>query len=389
MVRHKALRLLGVYVAVAASVVRAAVDPQDLRTTLGLNLPYPVFQVPVRTEDSEKIFEGADTEAFFAQRPWARSKVDPFYYEADIRAAEHPDAQHIFLVGGLNCTSTILNSKTLTGIPWSLLQLRAAYGACDDPKMRGVSGSNPYMFTPRDKLPPEWKSINNLSMRILSEGYLAEKETLRQRLVEDNDYVLSKGLTHQELAEPLLLAVQAVTNAHFAGKAMWKERFVFNGRNYTVSRLPMGRTVGDEAVHPKLAMAMDKNLSLALATRQYEDAIRLSPKNRSGWIGAGIRGSFFQDELFASWLARIEDGMGGALLLDALTPHFIHRYGFYQGGPYRVTPQSIISLFSLKGASPSPVSKCGQLDAKRLERERSTANDAPFVQNLFGRNKSM
>jgi len=34
--------------------------------------------------------------------------------------------------------------------------------------------------------------------------------------------------------------------------------------------------------------------------------------------------------------------------MDALTPHMVYRYGFYQGGKYRTDPKRIIEFFGIR-----------------------------------------
>jgi len=82
----------------------------------------------------------------------------------------------------------------------------------------------------------------------------------------------------------------------------------------------------------------------------------------SGWTGRGVQGSFFNDELFSNNVYVIEKvapapGEQKSFAIDGLTPHLIHRYGFYQGGEYRQGPDAIAKFFGIK-ENGSPWGKC-------------------------------
>ena len=79
----------------------------------------------------------------------------------------------------------------------------------------------------------------------------------------------------------------------------------------------------------------------------------IKPKKRSGWGIMATQGSPFHDDIQANWIVTIRHATSKTkvLTIDALTPHLMYRYGFYQGGFYRKSgPQDIAKFFGLNGS---------------------------------------
>lgn len=221
-----------------------------------------------------------------------------------------------FVIGGSNSTETIQNMRTITGARLEDLDRRA----------RGQSGS----FS-RDTAGFQSPFDNGVEFRRSMEGWLAPGETMRSRLVADNDIVLSQGLTHQAVARPLLQMEEAVERA-LAGRIgspggdINNTSFEHNGRRYEVEvrTMPGGGDV-------------------------FSSSTPSAGWRRTGGQVGTTQGSIFNDHLFSNWAFKIRDVRTGEVLRgDALTPQLIHRYGFYQGGPYRMPPESIIRFFNLR-----------------------------------------
>ncbi len=147
-------------------------------------------------------------------------------------------------------------------------------------------------------------------------GFLGRNESLLSVLAADNDFVLGKGLTHQQLAEPLQFAL-ACPDSHFT----WRGT-------------------------PMVAY--------------FEE-----------WRGS--QSSPFNDGTQSNRDVVITNlDTGHSLSCACLLPDMIERYGFYEGRgtPYRLEPQDVISTFELDSESrrakeQDPVAK--------LSRERESA----------------
>jgi hypothetical protein len=148
------------------------------------------------------------------------------------------------------------------------------------------------------------------------EYFLGKNESLIETLVADNDYVLSKNLTHQQLANPLINAYNAASK-----KIRTLTKFSFNGEDYIVQ-------------------------SNNNATPIEPFSGRLVKEHQGGKLGGNFR------------ITRASDG--AELCFSALHPHQINKYGFYQGklggefdlpNRYRLAPADIIEFFNLAGKS--------------------------------------
>jgi hypothetical protein len=151
--------------------------------------------------------------------------------------------------------------------------------------------------------------------RISQEGFLGENEKLLDIMADDNSFVVDeKGLSHQQIALPLLEARRAVENYRsLTRKIPWpkkRENFVvqfkYNGSNYII--------------------------------QEY------------GWLGYQ-QSPFGNDGLMGSidfTITNVETGE--KLVFSELAIDLIYHYGFYEGKqtPYRVEPARLIHFFNIK-----------------------------------------
>lgn len=324
-----------------ARCVRFFADPANIDqfTQLRRLSPQAVFLI-----DSKTALKEGPVPLRFKKRPLDLSETlcnvyrlrpRPYQYLEDIEAAG--SGESAFVVAGVNSNELLAKMPTLTAVAMKDLTLRARPSETPD------SSFSPFQTDPLD--------LNlfagleaQIWLRRSSEGWLAESETLRERLIKDNTFVLSQHLTHQMVAHPLLKIVEQA-ESQTAGPL-----FIYiNQRPYRVDTtyMPGG---GSVKVH------------------------YLSPLRRrsSGWRSTAIdtaSGSFFNDQLFYNWSFEITDlETQERLSGDALTPHLIYRYGFYQGGPYRIAPREIIRFFRIQPESDTAKRNESDENAPRPER---------------------
>lgn len=340
-----------------------------------------IYDIPIRTSVKIKKYlshldasDESEYNRFIEKNPYADFKPNPFYYKADLNISES-DTSKTFVISGVNCDETIRESRSLTGVSWETLFLRAR-GREDRGQFPWISATSP------EHLPPEWHNISNVSFRASGDGFLERKPelliprarfednspkfsfvssneqmpsntssmakiALQDLLIRDNKLVRETGNTHQELASPLLDGIKHYTH-HL------KTEFEHQGQKYKITSQMMGGAVEQ---HFPASLSQPK-----------ENEIRRDSRKESGWTGFGVQGSPFNDELFSNRVytfTKINSSgqLGDSFTIDGLTPHMIHRYGFYQGGDYRTDPKKIIDFFGVKPNSklgPSPWDKCAQ-----------------------------
>ena len=213
-----------------------------------------------------------------------------------------------------------------------------------DPADHAVDGANAFVNSGINltKTLSEISTINGVAIARLNElakgthhttgnphnseaGFIHSNQDLRNILITDNVVVTEQHqLTHQVVASPLLHAMKALEVHGIAMSfRMAPEKiaasFLFQGSEYFIELVAMGGSNGST-----------------------------SNQVRSGWVPQDTQGSFFNDSIYANYEFVITRGSDGKRLTgDALTPHLIYRYGFYQGGGYRLPPNKIIEFFSL------------------------------------------
>lgn len=154
--------------------------------------------------------------------------------------------------------------------------------------------------------------INGVSIRDLEEmmssdrfsvsGFLGKRESLLAVLAEDNDFVRSRGLTHQEIALHLKYLVALFQHIIPNSSEENHFTFVYHGREY-----------------------------------------------RLGWeFFMGDQGSPFNDGTKASGDMHVTNLKNGKrIFFSLLLPEMIERYGFYEGRGtrYRLDPSQILEVF--------------------------------------------
>lgn len=241
----------------------------------------------------------------------------PYVYQTDVLIAG--GNRPVFVIAGVNSNEAIANIGSLTGVTLEVLTDRALPNAEEYAGEWGRSDNDTELF----------QGLDLVFHRRSGVGQIGRNETMREVLMRDNALVLGQNLTHQRVAEPLLSMItdfeselQKATSTRIKPNSDLGVDMSFNlkGREYKVSSNSMGRF---------------------FFLQQGNDV-------HSGWIGSAVQGSIFNDLIFADWYFTITDvSTGKTLKGDALTPHLIYRYGFYQSGPYRMDPQAIIDFFDL------------------------------------------
>ena len=188
------------------------------------------------------------------------------------------DAKTGFIIGGMNATDLIRKLTQINGR--SIADL--------EKDMRpGARGENPM-----------GKGIERFEGS--TKGFLGKDEKLLDVLVMDNAFVVDRlGLTHQDIARPLLIAAALGERERSNDK---ETLFRYQGQDY---RLKMIRWKGSQ----------------------------FSP---------------FYDRTHASCDAELENlTVKKKLKYSLLVPQMIERYGFYEGKgtPYRVEPVEVLEVF--------------------------------------------
>ncbi len=303
-----------------------------------------VYQIVSRGEnDQNSYILGTNTSEFLTQHPYSQFMPESFFYQQDVLSAKRTGKKP-FLIAGINCDETIKNMATLTGVTMETLSLRA----------RGSEKYGSYVDVAKNPERPEWAGVGQSHLRVSSEGFISREftyqpgketsekrlkaaEAFRTRLLLDNAEVRKRGITHQQIAEPILTGIRA----HILHN---RSIFEYKGDKYEI-------TVGDMGG------------SVDLYSKSFsEDEIR---KRQSGWTGRGVQGTFLNDELFSNNVytfkkLNAKPGEKSEFTIDGLTPQMIFRYGFYQGGPYRTEPSAIAEFFGVARdpLSPNPWKNC-------------------------------
>ena len=117
-----------------------------------------------------------------------------------------------FLIAGLNSNETIAKIQSLTGIGMNTLTLRC----------------RPYSEN-KQKRVEAWKNAKDSSRRVSGGvGFIKDSDILRDVLIADNTLVLARGLSHQKVAEPLLIAMRNYESMR------GNSNFEYRGRQYQI-----------------------------------------------------------------------------------------------------------------------------------------------------------
>jgi hypothetical protein len=186
------------------------------------------------------------------------------------------DARTGFIVGGKNSTDLVRKLAEINGRQIADLEKDMRPGALGEPSKNG------------DRFEGSTK------------GFLGKEEKLLDVLAMDNEFVVDKlGLTHQDIARPLLIVAAIGDKNRFNEK---ETKFRYHGHDY------------------------------ALKMICYK----------------GYQYSPFYDKIGTSCDAELENLTAKKKLkYSLLVPQMIERYGFYEGTgtPYRVEPSEVLEVF--------------------------------------------
>ena len=292
---------------------------------------YPVLDVKVRSEDRDIQLSAAEIKVKGVPALYAAHRPKPFTYLSDTQPPKKGGGveKQPFLVAGVNCDRTLKAVPTITGVEVDILSQRGRPG-------NGAPESD-----------PAWNGINNRAHRSSIDGFLKVGQPIRDVLLKDNATVRAAGLTHQQVASPALATMEEVAELVEQGKDWDPDsgfEMAISGTQYRVKVNNLGTVY-----FPGLRYDDNMNRVRDEDMPRVRAAARKKAKSyRTGWTGAGIQGSPFQDELYSSCSLTFSRPDGKQLTVDCLTPHLIYRYGFYQGGPYRQEPEALIHFFNLK-----------------------------------------
>lgn len=292
---------------------------------------HPVLEVKLRAEDRDKQLVKGEIKINGVPAPFAAHRPKPFYYLQDV-AGDKGTRRAVgqsFLVAGVNCEEMLMRIPTITGVSIEKLTQRARPGNAEP------------------DTDPAWQGVNNRGQRSSFDGFLKAGQSLREVILKDNAVVRDVWLTHQAVATPMLATMEQMMEMVEQAKDWDPDggfEFVWEGTKYNVKESTLGLLYFT-------GLKYDDNMKKISEVElpQTRSAARKKSKSyRTGWTGAGIQGSFFNDELYSSCSLTFTDENGHRFVVDCLTPHLIYRYGFYQGGPYRKEPDDIIRFFKLK-----------------------------------------
>jgi len=207
---------------------------------------------------------------------------------------EEVDAETGFRYGGANSTEVIRNLKGLNGIQIDKLEK----------KMRPGSVSK--------------------------EGYLGAGESLLDVMAQDNDWVMSRRMNHQDLGRALryaMWAVSAVEPRDIQGE--FDEYYNTKGLGEFYEKKLRDTPYGTVRHIHEFVFHGRRFIGLALGS-------------------GGIEGSPFKDVYVDSGVAMIVNVDTRQCIECAhLVPHLIARYGFYEGKGtrFRVSPEQVVKVF--------------------------------------------
>lgn len=192
--------------------------------------------------------------------------------------APSKDAKTGFIVGGKNATALIRKLTELNGRTIADLEKDMRPGAIGEK--------------------PMGKGLDRFDGS--TKGFLGKDEKLLDVLAMDNAFVVDKlGLTHQDIARPLLIAAALGDKNRFDEK---ETRFRYHGHDYVV-RMTCYKGYQFSPFYDKTATSCDAELENVTAKKK----LKYSP----------------------------------------LVPMMIERYGFYEGKgtPFRVEPAVVLEMF--------------------------------------------
>jgi hypothetical protein len=204
-----------------------------------------------------------------SEKTWQELDFDTRLFEKKI------DPKTSFIIGGQNRTDLIKSMQTFSGLSISELEQRTS---------PGVNLGTSY------------------------DGFKGEQESFLDILASDNDFVLSQGNSHQELAEPLLYAVALAEKLSFLSKSCHGNEL-------------KGQVIYKFYNHQYLLEWKESNNNIispfndGYSSNKYLYITNLTNNKKIGFSG--------------------------------LLPFLIYKYGFYEGIQtcYRLAPSEIIKVF--------------------------------------------
>lgn len=229
----------------------------------------------------------------------SRIKYNTFVEPKDSQPSQPPkdEAKPAFVIGGVNETSAVRNLTEINGIPIAHLEEAMRGGFNSTPEdiedfKETFAGTPPNTFGER-------------ALTLYVDIFLGPEESLLDILAQDNDAVLSLGLTHQQLAEFLdnFTRIQ-----HPTADA---SEFVYGQHQGT----PFG--------------------TFTIGNRSYS-------MEKAG--GRGGENSPFNDDLSGAmdfFVTCLDDS--SKIQFGSMQPELIRRYGFYEGRgtAYRIDPREL------------------------------------------------
>ncbi|MFA5811010.1 MAG: hypothetical protein WC956_01605 [bacterium] len=249
-----------------------------------------------------------------------------------VEEKEISDPETGFIYGGRNETQLIRALTSLKGEPIDRIEARMRPGG------RYKNDGSPF--------------TENFDRS--QEGFLGNGESLLKVMAEDNDWVLSKGLTHRELEKALKYALWATHN--LAPTDLDKE---YSER--------MQQDPEFRKKYEFVGSGEMKSLRIFCAEHGLDELYREEFLGRFEWITSIVEFEFRGRHFISLPMATagfqrspINDGFaagdcpvvvnidnGKAINLTSMVAHLIHDYGIYEGHGthYRVSPQQIVDVF--------------------------------------------
>jgi len=199
-----------------------------------------------------------------------------------------------FTIGGVNSTAMIRSLPSLNGTAIEQLERQMRRGDSNPDHIASLEESLALEEMPQDS--EMAKEVRGFMERTRTSGsFLGRDESLRDVLAEDNEYVLSLGLTHQDLGT-MIRYTTALSNVLGMGQ------FTYKGRGYSTSWM-------------------------------------LSTGFQPSPFGDGTKGN--------SDFTITNENTGAKFYSSVLHGEMIERYGFYEGKGvgYRLEPRDVVEVF--------------------------------------------
>jgi hypothetical protein len=254
---------------------------------------------------------------FNSEKQAVELKGDVSGYIDNISLPAELDRRVGFMVGGTNSTGAIRGLPMLNGQPISVLEglLKPGQGGAKS-----------------------------------DVGFLGPQDSLIETLARDNDLVLAAGLTHQQVAEPMLKLISAHS---FMSEQLYSKK---SEKTYA-SITDQIRTTRSQGLGTEIALKSipGRQIKVHMSNGQI---FEMNGKSywfyEIHWMGLQdnplARASDPKSKSTPADFFVIDLATGKSLQFSGLVPYLIRDWGFYEGAgtPYRVAPEEIIEFFDLK-----------------------------------------